>query len=124
MAKTSKQKIGSIGENIASNYLLKKGYKIIDRNYRFKRGEIDIIAKIENRYIFVEVKTRSRKDFGNPEDFVDKRKQKEIIKAAEAFLEEQFHDGEIRFDIISVEIQENGKPPTIYHIEDAFFPID
>lgn len=124
MAKTSKQNFGSAGEDIALNYLLKKGYDIIAKNYRFKRGEIDIIAQIENRFIFVEVKTRSSNGFGHPEEFVDERKQRAIIKTAEAFLEQQKYEGEIRFDIISVNIQKNENSPTIYHIEDAFFPIE
>jgi putative endonuclease len=124
LAKTSKQNIGRVGEDIASTYLVSKEYNILTRNYRFKRGEIDIIAQKEDKFIFVEVKTRSSNNYGHPEDFVDERKQKEIIKTAEAFLEEQLHEGEIRFDIISVEFQGNDKPPTIYHIEDAFFPIE
>jgi putative endonuclease len=124
LAKTSKQQTGIFGEEAASTYLIENGYKVITRNYRFKRGEIDIIAQKDDKYIFIEVKTRSRNDFGNPEDFVDERKQIEIIRTAEAFLEEQHHEGEIRFDIISVKNQGNENTPIIYHIEDAFFPIE
>lgn len=112
---------GKKGEIAAANFLLKKGFEILAANYRFKKAEIDIIAKQNNVITFVEVKTRSTDFFGFPEEFVDKKKQQLIAKAAAQFIEENKILGELRFDIISV--IETKEQLEIRHIEDAFFPI-
>lgn len=117
------QNIGKLGEELATTFLEDAGYSILEQNYRHKRGEIDIIVSKEDIVIFVEVKTRSSIKFGFPEDFVDTKKQRQIIATAEAYLEEKQHHGEIRFDIVSIEILNNNSPQ-ILHIKDAFFPID
>lgn len=122
MSKTSKQTTGILGENLAAESLQNKGFTIIVRNFRYRRGELDLIAKKDNVLVFVEVKTRSQTGYGMPETFVDQRKRKEIIRTAQAYLEESKHGGEIRFDIVSVLLDTKNGKPEIHHIEDAFFP--
>ena len=126
---------GSAGESSAANYLRRKGYKIIERNYSCRFGEIDIIAQKGMYIIFVEVKTRSEglspdSDFGLPSEAVDSGKQRRTIAAAEAYLYKNEGDGEyekmIRFDIIEVYLKRAAftSSPAILkieHIEDAFW---
>ena len=86
--KSSNKKTGHYGEDIACNYLEKSGWKILERNYRYSRyAEIDIIAKdnSKNEIVFIEVKTRTNKKYGNPSDSVNKNKQKHIYKSAYKF---------------------------------------
>lgn len=105
---------GSIGEKEACSYLKKKGYKIIEQNYRSAFGEIDIIAKYKDKIIFVEVKKRSSNKFGYGYDAVNYSKQKKIIKTAENFINENNIKALCQFDVISID---SG---VISHIENAF----
>ena len=93
---------GQCGEDIAAEYLKKKGYKIIVRNYRNKIGEIDIIAKNREDLIFIEVKTRSSDKFGTPAEAVTYYKKRKIVNCAKAYLMINPTDLNIRFDIIEV----------------------
>lgn len=93
----------------------------MEANWRFKKLEVDIIAQIDGKIVFIEVKTRSSVDFGEPEDFVSLKKQRFIIEAANNYLLEKNIDAEARFDIVSV-LSENGTT-TIKHLPDAFYPI-
>jgi len=111
-----KIKTGSEGENLAAEFLKQKGFEIVARNYRFRRLEIDLIARRDNWLIFVEVKTRSGNGFGEPEDFVDDSKRKYIFAIAEEYIFSNNWQGHIRFDIVSVKL---GNPPLIEHFEDA-----
>ncbi len=119
---THKLELGRRGEVIAQRFLIGKDYKILERNWISERVEIDIIAEKEETIIFVEVKTRSSSLYGDPEDAVNKSKQENIFRAAEAYLDEKSIDEEIRFDIISIIIE--GNKQKIYHIEDAISPYD
>ena len=112
--------LGKKGEDIAARFLSGKGYRIIERNWRTGRDEIDIIAYDKETLVIVEVKTRSTDYFGEPEEAVTMQKQKFLVRAAEVFVNQKEIDSEIRFDIISI-IIEQGKE-TIKHIEDAFYP--
>ena len=112
-----KIKTGREGENLAADFLEKKGYQILARNYRFKHAEIDLIAKKESFIVFVEVKTRSYSFYGEPEAFVDSKKTATILRAAEQYTFENKYEGNIRFDIISVKV---GGSAEIVHFEDAF----
>lgn len=112
---------GKKGEQLATEFLLQKGYEILDTNWTSEKAEIDIIAYINRTIVFIEVKTRTNLDFGLPEDFVTKTKEKLLENAARAYVEIMEHNGEIRFDIISVVFDQLGKA-TINHIEDAFWP--
>jgi putative endonuclease len=119
MSKDKKQ-LGDLGEELAVKYLAKKGYLILERNYRYERGEIDIIAKDEDILVFIEVKTRENLEYGYPEESVTKGKQKQIRKVAEAYLWEKDIKGqECRLDVISILFEGKGKP-IINHIENAF----
>ncbi|MCE2787725.1 MAG: YraN family protein [Bacteroidota bacterium] len=112
---------GKLGEDIAAAYLQRKGYKILERNYRYGRNEIDIICSSDKEIIFVEVKTRASDDIAYPERAVSKAKQKNIRITAENYLEEIDYRGSTRFDIIAVL---KGIKFEIEHFEDAFYPFD
>lgn len=109
---------GDRGEQIAVDYIQKKGYEVLKRNYRYKRAEIDIIAKANNLLVFFEVKTRYGLHFGYPEEAVDEKKAEMVIMAANNFIYETEWESEIRFDIIAVSLDQELK---IDHFEDAFF---
>lgn len=112
---------GAKGEQIATDFLSAKNYKILERNWRFSRAEIDIIAMHGDILVFVEVKTRSYTFFGEPEAFVTEKKEQLMIDAAHVYMSHIHHDWEIRFDIVGIVLPEIGNP-SIKHFEDAFFP--
>jgi putative endonuclease len=119
MSGTSK-KAGDAGEEIAVSYLIKNGYTIIERNFRFGHGEIDIIAKKNGVLIFIEVKTRRSLEFGEPEYAVTMPKQNQIRKIASAYLyEKEIKDQDCRLDVIAILFEKNNKY-TLNHIENAF----
>lgn len=125
---TSKNKanIGFMGEHIACKYLRKKGYKILERNKRESHKEIDIIASNKEYIVFVEVKTRSvdadlYSNYGTPASAVDKRKQSNLIFAANAYLAKHHTDKQPRMDVIEVYLMKTtGKLLEINHIENAY----
>lgn len=114
---------GNQAEDLAVDFLEKKGYKIITRNFRFQKAEIDIIAEFEDQIIIVEVKARNTDVFLEPQEAVTKRKIKLIVKAADEFLRQRKETQESRFDIISVLPDETGKL-IITHLENAFEAMD
>ncbi|MBI1286221.1 MAG: YraN family protein [Flavobacteriales bacterium] len=114
-------KLGEKGENLAVKELLKKGYSILDENWRSGRNELDIVARIGNTIVFVEVKTRSTDFFGDPSEAVSMAKQKRIIQAANDYLQQHELELEARFDVIS--IVATAKETSIDHMEDAFYPL-
>ncbi|MCL9809671.1 YraN family protein [Flavobacterium luminosum] len=111
--------LGKIGEELAVSYLLENGYEILETNFTARKAEIDIIARKKDWLIVVEVKTRSSVDFGSPEDFVNKKKIKLLVKAIDEYVEQSGLDLEIRFDIIAI-TKEKDKF-NIEHLEDAFY---
>lgn len=114
---TEKRKIGDKGEEIISNFLIKKDYKILDRNYRKPYGEIDIIAFKDNIVCFVEVKARKSIKYGYPREAVNFYKQQRIIKVSQTYLmENKLNNYIIRFDVAEV-FTESRK---INYIENAF----
>ena len=112
---------GLAGEELAAAFLSQKGYTVLEKNWRFGREEIDIIAQKEDTLVVVEVKTRSGSFFGEPEEFVNRQKQRNLIKAVNAYIEKNELDLEVRFDIIGVIM--TGKNHRINHVEDAFHPV-
>ena len=94
--------IGRMGEDLAGAFLQKKGFIILARNYRFGKAEIDIIAQKQNRLSVVEVKWRSRTDYGLPESFVTPKKQRLLVYAANHFVQTKNLDVEVSLDIISI----------------------
>ena len=115
------QKFGKNGENIATNYLQNKGYIIRDRNWRFHRIELDIIAETEVYLVVVEVKTRRNDTFCHPSSAVNHSKIKHIVNATQAYVFKHNIHKDIRFDIISIIPTLDGKFE-IEHQEDAFLP--
>ncbi|MBW3524300.1 YraN family protein [Chryseobacterium sp. NKUCC03_KSP] len=115
--------LGKEAEDLAAEYLLKNEYKILVRNYRYQKAEIDIIAEKDNLIIVAEVKARSTDLFILPQEAVTKGKIKLIVTAANHFMEEFNKDQEVRFDIISILPDEKGKL-IIEHIPDAFEAFD
>lgn len=111
---------GKQGEELAAQFLIYKGYSILDRNWRFEHKEIDIVALHKNTLVIVEVKTRKSDLYGKPELAVNKRKQQLLISAANDYVFIHSLDFEVRFDIISIYFC--GGNPIIDHIEDAFLP--
>ncbi|WP_374165718.1 YraN family protein [Arcticibacter sp. MXS-1] len=112
--------LGQRGEQIAAEFLLNKGYRILHRNWFYGKAEVDIIARSEQFLVFAEVKTRTSTDFGQPEEFVSSSKQRRLQWAAEGYIYHHNYQGEIRFDILSVLFDVKGRY-TIRHIEDAFW---
>ena len=113
--------LGRKGEALAKTLLENSGYEILDENWTHGKAEVDLIAYKDKVIIFVEVKTRTGNGYGEPEDFVDDRKQKLLVNAADEYIYLMDHQGDVRFDIISIlfDKQANYK---IKHIEDAFWP--
>ena len=113
------RKRGTQGEDAAVGYLARKGYRILERNFRFDRGEIDIVAEDHNQLVFVEVKARRSTIFGDPEEAITEAKCRQLRKVAEGYLfEHNLDDQNCRFDVVAVEYESNV--PVIRHIEDAF----
>jgi len=113
--------LGRKGENLAKLHLENTGYEILDENWTHGKLEIDLIAYKDKMMIFAEVKTRTGNFFGEPEDFVDMRKQKLLVEAADEYIYLMNHQGEVRFDIIAI-LFDNKQNYTLKHIEDAFWP--
>ena len=116
---SSQHQLGKEGELIAVDHLTKKGYEILETNYRFLKAEVDIIAKKKSTYIAVEVKMRSDDHFGLPQEFIKPGQIKNIVKAMDAFMQEHELQGEVRLDVIAI----TGTPANfrIEHLEDAFY---
>ena len=110
--------LGKKGEQIAIDFLLKKGYKILEKNYRYLKAEVDIIAQKNDTLAAIEVKTRSSDYFGNPEEFVNQKKIKLLLSAIDNYVVERDLDVEVRFDIIAIIHQK--KETKIEHLKDAF----
>ena len=111
---------GILGEQLAVRFLKGKSYHILAQNWRYKRAEIDIIAKDGDTLVFVEVKTRTTDAFGTPDAFVTARKKQFMQTAANVYMEEIGHDWAIRFDIVAVLLHPT-RTAEVTHFEDAFF---
>ncbi|MFK8059739.1 MAG: YraN family protein [Polaribacter sp.] len=110
--------LGKEGEKIAKDFLLKKGYKILETNYRYMKAEVDIIAQKGETLVAVEVKTRSSDYFEDPQDAVKPKKIKLLVSAIDYYVIQRNLDVEVRFDIIAIILQKNNTK--IEHLEAAF----
>jgi putative endonuclease len=116
---------GKTGEALAAEYLQSKGHEILHRRFRYKNGELDIVARLANLLIFVEVKTINLRDsrsapFGDPETWLSEKKKKTLYQCAEYYLWKQnIHDTDCRFDFITVRLLDGRNE--INHIENAFW---
>ena len=111
--------LGKKGEQLAVDFLLKNNYDIVERNYRFDKAEVDIIAKKDNILAIIEVKTRSTADFGDPQDFVKPKQIQRLVKAVDEYVTVNDLYVEVRFDIIA--IVKEGKGFKMEHLENAFY---
>jgi putative endonuclease len=116
---SDKIKKGKEGEDLAADFLVRQGYEIVERNFRYRRSEIDLIVRKENWLVFVEVKMRSSDAFGYPEEFVDYKKAKNIVYGAEQYTFENDYNGNVRYDVVAITMR-NGVPD-LKHFEDAFY---
>jgi len=112
-------KLGKKGEQLAVDFLIKNGYKIVVRNYIYQKAEVDIIAQKADILAIVEVKTRSTRDFGNPQDFLKPKQIQRIVKAVDEYVNANNLDVEVRFDIIAIVKEKKGF--NIEHLENAFY---
>jgi len=112
--------LGARGEDLAVQYLKKKGFKVIERNYHCSAGEIDLIAREKNTLVFIEIKARSSSEFGLPQDAVDRFKQRKMIEVARYYLAEHHLTEDIpaRFDVVAIHL--TPAAPQIELIRDAF----
>jgi len=111
--------LGKKGEQLAVDFLIGQGYQILERNYRFDKAEVDIIAQKENILAIIEVKTRSTSDYGNPQDFVKPKQIKNLVKAVDAYIILHDLDVDVRFDIVA--ITKSQGPFNVEHLMDAFY---
>jgi putative endonuclease len=120
MLPVTRKETGQQGELLAQNYLKKRGYRIIETNYRSPYGEIDIIAKHKNYLVFIEVRTKKSLDFGSPEESITEAKA-ERLRATAYHYQETHHDlpAQWRIDFLAIEMDEKGKPSRINLIESA-----
>lgn len=120
----STRSVGERGEDLAMRYLAGKGYSLVERNYRTRRGEVDLVVRRENVLVFVEVKLRRGSSFGDPLEAVTPRKQGRLRLAAEEYLAELAEEvllglDEIRFDVVGIRVRGGGLPE-FRHVENAF----
>jgi putative endonuclease len=115
-----RKETGTIGENIAANYLSKRGYKIRERNYRTREGEIDIIAEKDGTLVFVEVRTKTSRRFGTAEESITERKKKRLIALAETYLSDCGEQPAFcRIDIVAIDLNAKGELLRLNLIENA-----
>ncbi len=112
---------GKLGEELAVAHLRQLGFEILETNWRYRRMEVDIVAKEGEVLVFVEVKTRSYDYFGRPEEFISAAQQARLARAASAFMEKTGHEWAIRFDVVSV-LKKKAGDFAVELIRDAFFP--
>ncbi|HOI87690.1 MAG TPA: YraN family protein [Lentimicrobium sp.] len=113
--------LGKLGEELAQKHLRENGYTIRETNWRYGKDEIDIIAESGEMLVIVEVKTRRSAGFGEPEVFVNKAKQRFLVRAAQAYIERHEVTKETRFDVVSVVLTSTSK--RVHLIRDAFYPV-
>lgn len=115
------KEFGNLGEEMACDYLASQEYQIIERNWFFNKKELDIVVKKDDMLIFVEVKTRMDTSLEDPSKAITKRKKRYLLEAANAYVLEKDIDLEVRFDVITVLLDEHGAP-TLQHYESAIIP--
>lgn len=116
--------LGKLGEEMAIEHLLQKGYTILHTNWTFQKAEVDILAQQDSILAVIEVKTRTTSHFGDPQDFVTPKKIQLLVKAVSAFVEQESLDVEVRFDIIAITLPKPTNPhekPSLEHLENAFY---
>src|SRR3989344_4949921 len=119
--KINNKKTGNRGEELASEYLQKKGYKIEERNFRTRFGELDIICRDGEILVFVEVKTKIGHDFGEPEEMVNKGKLFQVKRMAELYLlQSTFKESPCRVDVVAIVLSSNGEVEKLERYEAVY----
>ena len=121
LSKKNTTRTGNHGEKLTMDFLVNKGYQLLDKNYRFKKFEIDLIVQDNLTLVFVEVKYRSSDAFCQPWQAVTRAKQKQIIHVANHYIQSKALDNEVRFDVVGIVAKENEIQ--FDHIQGAFYPI-
>jgi len=117
---SKRKEIGAIGEKLAVDFLKKRGYKILHKNFRCRGGEIDIIAQQGDCLVFVEVRTKKGSGFGTPEESVTRSKQERLISLANTYLQTCDNPpSSWRIDVVAIELASNNKVSRLEHIENA-----
>jgi putative endonuclease len=111
--------LGRLGEQMAIDFLIQKGFTIREQNWRFQKAEVDIIAQKGSLLAVIEVKTRSTRFFGDPQEFIKEQKIKLLTKAVDHYVYARDLEVEVRFDVIG--IVKNRMETSIIHLEDAFY---
>ncbi len=115
-----RQDIGQLGEKLALRHLKKRGYRILDRNFRCRRGEIDIVATQKNYLVFVEVRTKTTLAFGSPEESITQAKRDNLIAAALTYINEHQKLPPLwRIDVVAIELDQKRRSTRIEIIENA-----
>ncbi len=112
--------LGRIGEDAACEYLAERGFEVLQRNWRSRSGEIDVVARCGGTVVFAEIKSRTGTAFGEPEESVTPRKAGRIRMLASEYLAGSEVHGEVRFDVIAVMLDRSGRVLEIRHVPDAF----
>ncbi|MEW9697739.1 YraN family protein [Paenibacillus sp. SI8] len=122
LRKDDRKQLGTRGEDIAEVYLKERGYAVIERNWRCRTGELDIIAEIDGTLVFVEVRTRRPSgSFGMAKESIDYRKQLKVRETAQFYMHRyKKHEQRVRIDVIAVELSADGSVPCIEHMQGAF----
>lgn len=113
--------LGKQGERIAADFLERKGFEILDRNWHYEKKEVDLFAHYDDKLIVVEVRTRQSEHWEHPKETITDRKIRCIVEATEAYIEEHDINQEVRFDVVTV--MPRGEDWEIEHIEEAFHPL-
>ena len=114
--------VGKLGEELAADFLKKNGFTIVETNYRCPEGEIDIVARHKNWLVFVEVRTKTSRLFGSPEESVNRAKKRRMITTAQHYLQSNYQElPQWRIDFVAVELDKNYKPLRIELIENAVY---
>jgi putative endonuclease len=114
-----RKELGKLGESLAMRELERRGYRIVERNWRCPAGELDLVAEQHGVLVFVEVRTRRGRERGTPEESLTPRKQAKLIEVAQAYLEEGTADRDWRIDVVAVELSPRGKLLRVDVIENA-----
>ena len=114
-----RKKLGQWGENVAAHHLEAKGYEIVERNWRCRQGEIDLVARAGQAWVFVEVKTRRGRSRGTPEEGLTPRKSRQLLALGEIYTAVHNLDVDWRIDLVAVELDSQGKLLRCEHIPNA-----
>ena len=115
----NRKQLGLWGESVAAEHLVAKGYQIVERNWRCRRGEVDIIAWAGEQLVFVEVKTRKGTGMGSPEEGLTPKKAEKLLELAQEYLAELDLDPYWRIDLVALELDNRGKLVRFDHVENA-----